>query len=89
MALGATRSSVYRLAMTEAAGPVLAGIAAGLAASLAAGRLVEKFLFGTQVVDPAVILMVIALFGISAAAAAFLPARRAASIDPMEALRPE
>lgn len=89
MALGATRSSVYRLAMAEAAGPVLAGLVAGLAASLATGRIVKKFLFGTQAVDPAVILMVIGLFGASAAAAAFLPARRAALINPMEALRPE
>ena len=89
IALGATRRSVYKLTMTEAGGPVLGGLVAGLAASLAAGRLVEQFLFGTQVVDPAVILMVIGLFGAAAVAAAFLPARRAALIDPMEALRPE
>lgn len=89
MALGATRRSIYGLAMAEAAGPVLVGLVAGLAVSLAAGRIVEKFLFGTQVVDAAVILMVIGLFGASAVTAAFLPARRAASIDPMEALRPE
>jgi predicted permease len=89
MALGATKRSVYRLALAEAAGPVLAGLVAGLAVSSGASRIVEKFLFGTQALDPAVILMVIGLIVTSAVTAAFLPARRAASIDPMEALRLE
>ncbi len=89
MALGATKRSVYRLALAEAAGPVLAGLVAGLAVSSGASRIVKKFLFGTHVLDPAVILMVIGLIVTSAVTAAFLPARRAASIDPMEALRLE
>jgi ABC-type lipoprotein release transport system permease subunit len=46
-------------------------------------------LYGTQAADPAVILMVTGLFLLSALAAAFLPARRAASVEPMEALRSE
>ena len=89
MALGATRASVYALTFGEAGAPVLAGVLTGLAASLLAGRLIQKLLYGTQVVDAPVILLVTGLFLLSAAAAAFLPARRAASVDPMEALRSE
>jgi hypothetical protein len=58
-------------------------------ASLAAGSVIEKFLCGTQVVDPPVILGVVTLLAISAAAAAFVPAKRATSINPMDALRAE
>jgi len=58
-----------------------------LITSLLAGNVIQKLLYGVQVVDPSVILIVIGLFLVSAAAAAFLPARRAASIDPMDALR--
>lgn len=89
MALGATRSSVYTLILVEAGTPVFAGLATGLVVGLLSGRVIEKFLFGTRVVDPAVILIVTGLFLVSAAAAAFVPAYRAASVDPMEALRAE
>jgi predicted permease len=89
MALGATRASVYSLTFAEASTPVLAGLAAGLFASLAAARIIQKLLYGVQVVDPPVILAVAALFLVSAVAAAFLPAHRAASVDPMDALRSE
>ena len=58
-------------------------------ASILAGRLIQKLLYGTQAVEPAVTLIVIVLFLVAAIAAAFLPARRAASVDPMEALRSE
>jgi ABC-type lipoprotein release transport system permease subunit len=58
-------------------------------ASLLAGRTIQSLLYGTRAVDPPVILVVTGLFLLSAAAAAFLPARRAASVDPMEALRSE
>jgi predicted permease len=89
MALGATRSSIYALTFAEAGTPVVAGLATGLIASLMAGRLIQNLLYGVQVVDASVILTVTILFVISAAAAAFLPARRAASVDPMDALRSE
>ena len=89
MALGATRRRVYALACAEAGVPVFAGVAAGLAASVLAGRAIQNLLYGTKPVDPPVILMVTGVFLLSAAAAAFLPARRAASVDPMEALRAE
>jgi predicted permease len=89
MALGATRAKIYALTFAEAGAPVFAGVIAGLAASLLAGRAIQTLLYGTQAVDAPVILMVTGLFLLSAAAAAFLPARRAASIEPMEALRSE
>jgi predicted permease len=89
MALGATRSLIYRLTVSEAAWPVFGGLVTGLIASVLAGRIIQKLLYGTQVVDPPVILTVTALFLVSAIAAAFLPARRAASVDPMDALRSE
>jgi ABC-type lipoprotein release transport system permease subunit len=60
-----------------------------LGASVLAGRLIQKLLYGVEVIDPPVILIVTGLFLGSAAAAAFLPARRAASVDPMDALRSE
>lgn len=89
MALGATRAKVYALSFAEAGTPVFVGVIAGLGASVVAGHTVQSMLYGTQAVDPAVILMVTGLFLLSAATAAFLPARRAASVDPMEALRSE
>jgi predicted permease len=89
MALGATRSLVYRLTVSEAAWPVFGGLASGLIASVLAGSVIQKLLYGTQVVDLPVIVTVTALFLLSAIAAAFLPARRAASIDPIDALRSE
>jgi ABC-type lipoprotein release transport system permease subunit len=60
-----------------------------LAAGFLVFRLVRSLLFGIQGVEPAILAAVIALFLLSALAAGFLPARRAASIDPMEALRME
>jgi ABC-type antimicrobial peptide transport system permease subunit len=89
MALGATRAKVYAHTFAEAGGPVFAGLIAGMAGSMLAGRAVQGLLYGTQAVDPTVILVVTGLFLFSAAAAAFLPAKRAASVDPMEALRSE
>jgi predicted permease len=89
MALGATRSKVYALTFAEAGAPVAVGMIAGVAASLLATRAIHRLLYETQAVDPPVILMVIGLFLVAATAAAFLPARRAASVDPMEALRSE
>jgi predicted permease len=89
MALGATRSSVYALTLGAVGTPVFVGLATGLITSLLAGHVIQKLLYGVQVVDPSVILIVTGLFLVSAAAAAFLPARRAASVDPMDALRSE
>src|SRR2546430_8599308 len=89
MALGPTRGKVYALAFAEAGSPVFAGVITGLVASLLASRAIQNLLYGTRAVDPPVILIVTGLFLLSAVAAAFLPAQRAASVEPMEALRSE
>ena len=87
MALGATRREIYSLTLSEAGTPVFTGLLAGIAASILAGRIIQRLLFGIRTVDPSVILIVAGLFLAAAVAAGFLPARRAASVDPMEALR--
>jgi len=87
MALGASRLEIYSLTLGEAGFPVFMGLGASIFAGILAGRLIQKLLYGTRTVDPSVILIVTVLFLAAAVSAAFLPARRAASIDPMEALR--
>jgi predicted permease len=89
IALGATRGQVYSLVFGQAGVPVLAGLLTGLIASVAAGRVIQKLLYGTQVVDVPVMLGVTLLFVAAATAAAFVPSRRAASVEPMDALRTE
>jgi len=89
MALGANRRNIYALTFREAAGPVVVGLGAGLLASVWAGQVIQKLLYGIRVVDAAVMLGVTGLFLASAVVAAFLPARRAASVEPMDTLRSE
>jgi predicted permease len=89
MALGATRQSVYSLTLSEAALPVMVGLVSGWAASVVAGKLVQKLLYGVTAIDWPVAAIVGVLFLVCAAAAAFVPARRAAGVDPMQALRTE
>ena len=89
MALGATRQSIYSLTLSEAAVPVFIGLAAGWLASALAGKVVQKLLYGVAAIDWSVTLVVAILFIACASAAAFLPAHRAAAVDPMQALRTE
>jgi macrolide transport system ATP-binding/permease protein len=89
MALGAQRRSVYQLIMKEAAWLVGAGIAAGLACSVAAATLIRGLLFGVRSWDAATLVTVSMLLGIAALLASYIPARRAAKVDPMVALRYE
>jgi predicted permease len=89
MALGATRTAVYALTFGAVGLPVFAGLVTGLAAGLTAGQMIQRLLYGVRAVDPLVIAIVTALFLASATTAAFLPARRAALLDPMDALRSE
>jgi len=88
MALGTTRQSIYSLTMSQASAPVVIGLVAGWGASVLAGRLVQNLLYGVNAIDWPVAIVVAVLF-LVCAAAAFVPARRAASIDPMQALRAE
>lgn len=89
MALGAQRGSVYRMVLGEAGRLTLLGIAAGLVASLAATMLMRKLLFGVRAWDAATLVTVAVVLGMCALLASYLPARRAASVNPMEALRAE
>lgn len=89
MALGASRGDVYRQTLRQGARLTLMGLAAGLVASLAFTRLLRGMLFGVSATDWFTFAMVaIALSGV-ALAACLLPARRAASVDPMQALHTE
>ncbi|HYO80388.1 MAG TPA: ABC transporter permease [Bryobacteraceae bacterium] len=89
MAVGATPGRIYSLTLREVGLPVMIGLAAGLAAILVTGRLLNTLLYGMQGIDGTVVGGVTILFLISSLLAAFLPARQAASVHPMEALRSE
>jgi predicted permease len=89
MALGAQRRDVLRLVMDESMKLVAVGVAVGLLAALAAGRLVTSLLYGLTATDVATIMTAIAVMIVVSAIAGFLPARRAARVDPLVALRYE
>jgi predicted permease len=87
MALGARRADVVGMVLRDALLPVAAGLILGFPLAWAAARAVHSLLFGIEAVDPAAFGGTGAVLVAVALAAAFLPARRAASIDPMRALR--
>jgi predicted permease len=89
MALGAQRSDVMLLVLKKAALLLGFGLVSGLVASWFATHAIQAFLFGVGRHDPITILSVCALLAISGLIATMIPARRAASIDPMQALRAE
>ncbi len=89
MALGAQRMDVMLLVLNKAALLLALGLVSGLFASWFATRAMQAFLFGVGRHDPMTILSVCGLLAVSGLIAAIVPARRAASIDPMQALRTE
>jgi macrolide transport system ATP-binding/permease protein len=89
MALGAQQSSVYRMILKEAGWLTGFGIVAGLMCSIAAATLMRKVLFGIHTWDVSTLAAVTLLLGVSALLASYFPARRAASVNPVEALRAE
>jgi predicted permease len=89
MAMGAQRSAVYRLILKEAGRPTGIGIGAGLLCSVATASLMRKLLYGTQPWDAGTLAGVAVTLAISALLASYIPARRAALVDPVEALRAE
>jgi predicted permease len=89
MAVGATRASVVAMVLREAALVAAAGIAVGLAAAAAFGKLVQGLIFELKPGDPRVLGGAAAVLALVALGAALAPARRAATMDPMRALRTE
>ena len=89
IALGADRADVIRMMLAEGAALAGIGVACGLIAAALLTRLLAGLLFGISATDPATFAAVSALLVAVAALASYLPARRAAAVDPLIALRTE
>ncbi|MGB7549306.1 MAG: ABC transporter permease [Terracidiphilus sp.] len=89
MALGAGRGDVFRHVLAQGLRLTLAGLAAGLAVSLILTRFLRGLLYGVGAVDWLTFAAVATLLSLVASLACYIPARRAASVDPMQALRTE
>jgi putative ABC transport system permease protein len=87
MALGASRGSLLRMVLTQALKLVAVGLAIGIAAALASGRAIRTLLFDVTTTDAPTFAAVALAFVVVAGLACAVPARRAASVDPMVALR--
>ncbi|MEP6916291.1 MAG: FtsX-like permease family protein, partial [Acidobacteriota bacterium] len=89
MALGARAGQVIGLVLRRSLLPIAAGIAAGIAVALAASRVLSALLYHVQPGDPAVLGGIVVLLGACAVTACLVPARRAASVNPIVVLREE
>jgi predicted permease len=89
IALGAKRSDIARLITRESLLIVSLGIVIGLPLALLSSRVLRSLLFGLSSADPLSLIAVVPLLGFAAGLASFVPARRAAKVDPMVALRYE
>jgi predicted permease len=89
IALGSGKAALMRLVLRQAAVPVVGGILAGLGLALMVTRWIQTLLYETKAIDPAAITATIALLLTAALLAALLPARRAASVDPIKTLKME
>jgi putative ABC transport system permease protein len=89
MALGSQRSGVVRLVLSSGLKLAAAGCAIGLAGAFFASRLLQSLLFGVSSLDPVVLTLAVLTVLLLATAASLLPARRAAGINPTDALRAE
>jgi len=89
MALGASQKNVAWLVLREIVRISIAGLGIGLVAAFAIGKLIESQLFGVKASNPLVFLTSAVLLSAVALLAGWLPARKAASVDPMVALRYE
>jgi macrolide transport system ATP-binding/permease protein len=89
MALGAQRSSVYQLILKEACWLAALGVAGGIFCSVVVANLLRSLLFAVRPWDITTLLSVGFVLAASTLVASYIPARRAASIDPAEALRAE
>jgi ABC-type antimicrobial peptide transport system permease subunit len=89
LAIGASPSDVVWLFVREAAALTLVGLSTGLVGALAAGRWISALLFGVTPADPATLATVVCALAAAAACATYVPARRAAGVDPSDTLRAE
>jgi predicted permease len=89
MALGATKTHIFAMVLRQSLRLVLAGLALGIAASLVLARALSAFLYGVTAADPMTYVAVCTLLIAIALVAGFVPARRAAEVDPLKALRSE
>jgi ABC-type antimicrobial peptide transport system permease subunit len=89
MALGAERGTVVRMVLRETALLIVIGLAVGVPASLASARLIQSKLFGLKAADPVTLAGAIGIIVVVAVASGYWPARRAAKVDPLIALRYE
>jgi putative ABC transport system permease protein len=89
MAIGARPAEIVRMILSQGMGLALVGVVIGVAAAFALTRAVKSFLFGVTPNDPATFVAVAAVLAAAALAACYLPARRAAQVDPLRALRTE
>jgi ABC-type antimicrobial peptide transport system permease subunit len=89
VALGAQRSDVQAMVVRQGMKLVVIGILVGLAGAVAATRLLRNLLFGVSPIDPVTFALVPILLSVVALLACYIPARRAAKVDPMVALRYE
>ena len=89
MALGADRGNVLRLVMRGAFAQVVLGLVIGIPVALVGGKLVSDQLYKVRFYDPLSVALGIVVLSLAAAVAGLIPAARAASIEPMQALRAE
>ena len=89
MALGAQRLDVLKHVLSQGFGLILIGIVAGIAVALGVTRLISSFLYGVKPTDPITFIAVSLILTAVALLACYIPARRAAKVDPMVALRHE
>ena len=89
MAMGANRRNVLGLVMRGALLQIAIGLAIGIPVALLGGYLMSSQLYGVNKYDPFTMALAIGVLGVCAAIAGFVPARRASSIEPMNALRTE
>jgi putative ABC transport system permease protein len=87
MALGADRSQVMKMVLSGAFSQIGIGLAIGIPAAIGAGRLMKDQLFGVKAWDPFMLLLAALILGLAALLASVIPARRAAGVEPMVALR--